>query len=330
MVAAWIVEACVGDDPPSSSPADGGASSAVDGSAKSDGGASADDDDDDGGAGADVQAPRCSPLDPWGEPVLVGVLNQPGVVVGGARLSADRRTIYYSRRTPPTSGIVPVDELFFATRPQPDQPFSSSTALLTDTGYNKRAANPIVTIDQKTLFFNTTGIATGATNIAISTRVDPSTLFTAAGHVTFVSGPSESEHPYINQDGSRLYYASNGTIYVAKRSGGVFDSISTLLQGSGSPDYSAPVVSSDELAIWVTQIQSGVRKIAVSTRNSLEDAFGLPAIEVAALNAHPSARPTWISDDGCELYLTAAHVMNPSVDAGYPETHIFRATRTPR
>lgn len=325
VVGVRVVAGCVGGDSPNIPPASNATSNDA-GESTSDSGVGQGSLDGATGTG-DATVARCAPTDPWGAPSLVGVINQPGVVVSGARLSADEKTIYYSRRTPPSVGPVPIDELFFAGRAQPGQPFSASNALLTDPNYNKRATNPIVTADEKTLFFNTTGIAPGSMNVSIATRNDPATLFNQAGQVTFVAGPSDSQYPYINKELSRLYYSTNGSIFVATKQGSSFQDIAVLLKGNGSPDYASPVLSADELTIWFAHIQNNETKIHMSRRASLEEAFPLPTTEVEALNVNLPARPSWISDDTCEMYLTAQYKMSATVDAGIPEMHIFRATR---
>jgi hypothetical protein len=261
-------------------------------------------------------------------PVLVGGINTQGVIDRAAHLSPDQKTIYFASTRASTSGSGLIDRVYFASRSSATDTFSAATILLSD---GKNWDNPSVTGDEKTLFVNASrGLAAGSENVQITSRSDPSALFDTPGPVQNVAGPSGSWQPYITPDGSALYYVTGGTIAVAaKQANGFPLSILALPTPSGW-SYANPVVSADELTLYFSAHEGQAdRGIQVARRKAKPDAFGPPA-PVTELNTILPAQPDWISPDKCTLYLTIAHTINPSLDAGAVESHIFRAVRRPR
>ena len=81
-----------------------------------------------------------------------------------------------------------------------------------------------------------------------------------------------------------------------------------LVPGSlinGADDESFPVVTPDELTLYFSSNRAngaGLQDIYVARRASVSDNFGAP-VNLAELNTGTNDFPTWISDDGCVLYL---------------------------
>ncbi len=328
---ATLVVACVGDDPAQASDGatgDGGSEGGRPGDgAVADQAASGDAQDVDAADAAKV----CSPLAAFDAPELLGGVNNPGIAVNGARLSPEEQTLYYGRRSPPSATPAFIDELFFATRNSTNVSFGTSSPLLSDVNYEKRAANPTLLANQTTMFFNTTGFVAGSTHVAVASRGNAATNFTTAGDLTFVAGPSDSDDPYANADGSRLYFRSGGGIFVAAKQGTSYGDIVQVVPAAAGATYAHPVLSADELTMWLTKADTtNTYNVYVTQRKKLDVAFDVPVPFPSVEGAGP-ASPTWLSPDGCRMYLTVAFKMPPVVDTGtLVETHVFRASRTPK
>jgi hypothetical protein len=67
----------------------------------------------------------------------------------------------------------------------------------------------------------------------------------------------------------------------------------------------SPVVSRDELTLFIAVLEGGERDIYVTRRESTGDPFPLPT-KVAELSTDRADEPTWLSDDGCRIIVVAA------------------------
>lgn len=75
---------------------------------------------------------------------------------------------------------------------------------------------------------------------------------------------------------------------------------------SGRTEPSNPVVTPDELTLYFGSNRpggAGNYDIYQATRPTVADGFGAP-IALASLNTASLDAPSWISEDGCELYFT--------------------------
>lgn len=320
--------ACVGDSP-GGEPSSGGGGSVDGGSSSSSGAPGASSSSSSSGGSepdaAEAAAPSCAPLAPFTTFELVGTINEPRVIARGGRLGPDQLTIYFSKHDPVPFPNGPIDRMYYATRVSTAVPFGAPVALFPNAaadGLEDNAEYGWVDATQTTLFYNTTGGAPGSANVKIATRGNAAANFLTGDHVAAIGSINESREPWVSADASRLYYSSSQGLSVAAKVGTTYGEI-TPLNVSGSN----PVLSADELTLWFTSFDESVGKVFVTQRTSLDTAFGTP-VAAAGLTRPGTTRPSWLSVDGCTMYLTSEEAMSsglpPTIE---PETHVFRATR---
>jgi hypothetical protein len=131
--------------------------------------------------------------------------------------------------------------------------------------------------------------------------------------MTAVSGPAEDAFPFAAPSGG-MYFASNRdgdmTICFAARAGVSFatPALAESLHEPGTIS-NLPVVSADGLWIYFASSRGGAGAqgeldVWGAHRESLDSPFAAP-VAVPELNSPSSDRPSWISNDGCRMYLTS-------------------------
>lgn len=129
-------------------------------------------------------------------------------------------------------------------------------------------------------------------------------------------------------DRSALWYsAAPGnyeTIFRAPRLDGDFGNAVAVLGAdlNIAPGDGAPVVTPDELTLFFSSARlGGVGSFDVwmAKRATATDSFGEP-VNVQAVNSTDIDTPSWVSADGCVLYLTKSSISN---------SQLYVATRNP-
>lgn len=277
--------------------------------------------------GADASRPRCDPRKPFTKVELV-----PGIPKGATcpRLIPDESIVFYSMDKETRTATREVGGAFGV----------GTTVSVTD-------ANPscaTVSADRTRLFYDDffnvyqqSGPAGGP--YSAKTGVAP-----PAG--LFVSTP------FYDEPRSQLYatlhiekntFFGNTAIAVAPVTGGSVGAFQRIDVGYGvtggdeprdasSPQtyrYAAPVASQDGLALYYLSMRTddggiGDGEIWVSTRASLDRAFTEPT-KLAGVNSPYFDVPSWISPDGCRLYLHSDRE-HPGI---FAPSDAFLATREP-
>ncbi|MCU1279078.1 MAG: OmpA family protein [bacterium] len=275
----------------------------------------------DAGTNADASAdagPACDPSKPFGTPVAVTALNQAGEDTNSVRLSSDELTAYLTR-----AGVA----IYSSTRATKITPWSqpAPVAALDTTG---NEAHATVTADGLTLYLQVQP-ATGGSDIFVSTRADVASAFSTPVAVPVINDTVEDLAPYISADGNVLYFSTRrpaafGTdpnIYRAEKTGGAFGAPAFVLGINHSPGYdSMPVPSADETKIFLASDRGGVGfNIYMATRPSTAVQYGNPSL-VTELNSTFADFPSYLSADGCTIYLSSNR-------AGAGVLDIYMATR---
>jgi hypothetical protein len=119
----------------------------------------------------------------------------------------------------------------------------------------------------------------------------------------------------LTPDGLELYFASNTpdgngpyqVFYTVRRPGGAFGAPQPVSLGG---EARAPVLSRDGLTLYFSSPRmsggQGKANIWVAVRSTISDGFGTP-VPVSELNETASNvfnQPSWISVDGCRVYLS--------------------------
>jgi hypothetical protein len=277
-----------------------------------------------------ADAGECNLSAPFGSPKLITELDTMTANEQTARLTHDELTIYFQEQ--PIFDAGPADDagdggdagrpplqLMTATRAQVSDPWGTAIALSTEIETDANDSDPSVTADNLTLYFasdraGSTGSA-GATDLWVATRTTTTGEFGSVNNVGSLNTPSDESEPYVMPDGATIYFRSkrsgNYALYRATTSGtsafaldnsGLFDGINAA---GGIEEL--PAVTLDELTVYFASDRvggSGGRDIWKATRTTLNDAFGNPT-NITELNTASIDEPSWISDDGCRIYVSS-------------------------
>jgi Tol biopolymer transport system component len=158
---------------------------------------------------------------------------------------------------------------------------------------------------------------------------------TAIGMTPTDAGAAFDVPTWLSPDGSVLYFTTSRDgapsflhVYRSEAVGGVFQPPAPVTAINDDMAGFA-VLSPDELTVYWSSSRAlpsnqGKRDIFVAHRSSLATNFAAPPINVTEVNSAGTDTPTWLSPDGCRLYLAsdrAGSTMN--------STDVYVATRTP-
>ncbi|CAN5913226.1 hypothetical protein BH11MYX3_BH11MYX3_16960 [soil metagenome] len=259
-----------------------------------------------GGGEATIDAPidagpRCDPALPFAAPVLVGGINS-DLDEAAARLSDDELEITFSRRS---SGVW---DLWRASRATIDDSFGAPV-LITTVNSVSSDLFPTVSPDRLTLLFQADRTTPGVFHIWRSTR----------SSLTAPFGPpsprpelrDDDVHPLLANDHA-LYFSSTvrgglggGEILRASVDpGGAIGIPELVVGGINTIDLEdTPAVTADERTMFFRRRVMGESDIYTASRSTATDGFGassvVPGLDVAGV----TEVPTWVSADGCHLYL---------------------------
>ncbi len=306
-IPAAVAVACVGEDPVASPPT--GSDAGSDGSI----GPGPDGSTPDGGGGDGGPTGRCVPTGEFGAPVLVDLGTGAGEDLS-ARLSPDENTVILSSTRPGRSKWTTVQ----ASRSgagfgNPLQVFLTGETA----GYDE--LNPTMTGDRRLVIFGAAGFNDagdpfrGRVLYYATSSTTPGTF----GKPLPLLGGSYTEDdadPYLLPDGRALYFTgtNGGRREILRMSAQSPDAGGSLygtpegILADATVQYVAPVVTQDELTLFVSQGDGDANRwdVTILTRSSTLDRFANPR-KLDAVNSTFFDVPTWISPDGCALYLTS-------------------------
>jgi len=242
-------------------------------------------------------------------PLAITELNDPASDDGELRLLPDELSGYFS------SFREGVGNIYLATRATLATPFSYQRV---DGLAYTNELDP--TSDGSIMLFRRSDVSD---EIWLATQIEPA-QFAAAIPVTTLSSPSADAQPFLQADGSAVYFSSdrsgNGDLYRASREGVSFATPLLIDELSTPAIEGDPVVSADGLTVMFRSDRAatlGGANIYIATRASESDRFGAPAL-VANVNSDADDGPSWLSPDGCRLYLWSTR---------YGTSDLFVATR---
>jgi hypothetical protein len=271
-----------------------------------------------GDGGSDVDAsdgdappPACNLTAPWGPLVPVQGLE---VLKSVARLSADETTAYFALGSD-GAGSDPAT-LFVATRADLGSTFAPAVELSGVNGSDGEST-PALAPDGKTLYYvwgeppvHMTG---SDRDIYRATRDGSLSQFGSAGKVGSINVVgAEDDYPFVAADGSLWFSSQRGSdtvlsIYFAPSVGGdQFSGVqrATELNSTTRGNY-YPLLSADLLTIYFQR--GGLLYTAM--RGSGGASFEVPTTidelddNDCADTANVYCRPSWLSPDGCRLYI---------------------------
>jgi hypothetical protein len=285
------------------------------------------------GTDGDAAASGCNPGADFGTPVLVAGLASSDTERGGARLTPDELTMYFSARP---GGRNAPSGLYAAQRPSLTAPFAAPMPLAALNG-SFDDFEP-TTLDQLTLYFASSNPAgMGQLDIFVASR--PSTA-AAFGPPTALAPPinttANDAQPFLSADGMELWFASTRAhpplydIYCAPITGGVVGTPQIVPEiSSGTSTDWVPTLSADGLTLFFSSDRGNAFQnvhIWTGSRARLADPFSNLHL-VAALNSASAQWDIagWLSTDGCRFYMSSTRP--PAAADGMPLERIYVATR---
>lgn len=257
-------------------------------------------------ASTDAPAPRCDPAAAFGTPVAVSSIHVAADDEYG-RLSPDELTMYFSSNRAGSGGY----DIFQATRGSLSMPFGDVVPVAgVNTAGDDRV--PSVTTDGHTMVALSQATPSSLRRVTIATRMNTTVAFGALQVIAVLNGTTNDSDPYMLPSGNVVYFTSdrggNYSMYRSAKAGDAFGT-ATIVSGVDldTPDIEAtPVASPDELTLYFGSLRAtgaGSFDIYQANRATLADGFRAP-VPLTTLNTDQFEVPSWISADGCELYIT--------------------------
>ncbi|MBX3221164.1 MAG: PD40 domain-containing protein [Labilithrix sp.] len=252
--------------------------------------------------------PPCDPALPFGAPTALGAPVNSTSGEQFASFTADELTIVFSRRVDFNETIL------LATRASRQAPFSAPAPIdgLTQGLSVTSVGLPALTADGLMLFYS--GESGDDADIYTASRAIATAPFGAPRRLTRLATPQVETYPAVMHDGAELWFTS-------ERLGGITRHLFRSVRDDIG-DYQAPTLvaelrssnneagvafSPDGLTVYFGSDRPGGlgdSDVWVATRATLQAAFG-QATPVTALNSARTEFPTWVSPDGCRLYLVS-------------------------
>jgi hypothetical protein len=242
----------------------------------------------------------CDPTAPFGAPVPIAELNTM-VADGTLRLEPDERSGYFwsARETGN-------NDIFLAMRATVNDPWQVSPVQGLNTAANE--LDPAFTSTDTMFVFRRSA---GGNDLFMAIRTAPGT-FDPPTAIASLNSSSDDVQPFLQPNGDELIFSStrtgNGDLYRSVRSGTNFSAPSRILELADlATEEGDPVLSADGLTLFFRSDRAagfGSFNIFVATRSTTADEFGAPVL-VDNVNSDGEDGPSWISLDGCRLYLSS-------------------------
>ncbi len=255
----------------------------------------------------DSGIPTCTASNPFSTPVILNSLNlvpDAGGQDRGGRLTIDYLTAYFQY----------ADSLYSATRTSTSgDTFGTPTELSVSLGLPDAATqstSPTLSGDALTLFFSSD--RDGTFQIYVATRANTTSAFGAAALVSGLPTNAALTAPFLQGDGSTLWFLNAGAIYRAALTNNAVTgspvAVTELNAGGGGPI----AVTADGLTAYFSRAElpdgsvGGHQKVWMATRASTAAQFG-NIVPVPTLNGPDGVNDdiTWVSNDGCEVMLSS-------------------------
>lgn len=245
----------------------------------------------------DASPDVCDPTAPFGEPQPIVELNDAAEQEGTLRLFPDELRGYYWSRRASNSHIR------YVHRTAIGEPFEIEDVALASTGVHQ--VDPTFTSDGSMLVYRESGpgdqlyYAIRISEVSFDTPVAISTLNTAA---------TETQCFFAN-DGE-LYFSSGRSggddLYRSTRTGTTFSAPELVNQLASPAAEGDPAIAPDQLSIYFRsqRAPSQAFDIWVAKRDTPTAAWGTPEL-VPNINSAVDDGPSWVSVDGCRLYMSS-------------------------
>ncbi len=248
-------------------------------------------------ASGDAPPPPCDLEKPFAPAVEIPNLHNASFNDTHATLSADERTIFFASDR--EGQQPPIFHIYSATRASATQPFPAAQ-LVGSLFSTEGESHPTTSADGNTVLFDSFRIQAGTVHIFTSTRSNVTVDFPVP---TVIPGDFIID-PAITADGDVLYGAnlSTGRLSRFEKTGASFGAAQDVAIPASSSVVSP--VTNDDLLMFLGKGDTTGAEIISTKRLSTADPFPEPTTVVELDTAAEVAEPSWLSPDGCRLYLT--------------------------
>lgn len=245
----------------------------------------------------DAAVAKCDRHKAFNPPTLVSMLNAPQVKSWG-RLTGDELTIYFQ-----SSGNTGA-QIFASQRASRMDAFGAPSLVIPGDNTNLNY-DPMISLDGLTLVFcSEREGGLGARDLFVASKA---TGFGVATPLTVVNSSGDEAQPYFSPSNAALWIGRDNDLVVARSNGTTFMAPVPLVDLNTASEEQFPVPSIDSTYIYFSSSRGGgsSNHIFFSERPTVSSSFGTPTA-VTEVNASGEDFPTWLSPDGCRLYLTSS------------------------
>jgi WD40-like Beta Propeller Repeat len=238
----------------------------------------------------------CDLSKPFGSPTVVAGINMGGSI----RMSPQLLTAFFHSEV---AGGVGLHDLYTADRATVNDPFGPQTNL-TVLNSTSEDLNPTVSGDGLIVVF--TSLRSGNFDLHVASRSSSMQPFPSPTRITALATAGLEADPFLREDGTVLYYRTDGDIFRATLGGLGFANPMAVSAINTADDDDSPVVTPDELTIfWASNRPDGGARgnsdIWMATRQTTNEAFSNPQ-NVTELNTTMAEHPRYVTSDACTLF----------------------------
>lgn len=253
--------------------------------------------------------PGCDPARPFGTPVALEAPVNSSSGEQSATFTADELTIVFSRRVDLFN-----ESILMATRASRQEAFSTPTPIdgLTQGLSIDAVGVPAITADGLMLFY--AGENADDADIHVASRAVSSAPFAGPRRLTRVNSAQVEVYPAVMHDGAELWFSSERLggitrhLFRSVRDNiGNYEAPALVSELKSSNNEAGVAFSADGLTVYFgSQRPGGLgdSDVWVATRASLQAAFGA-ATHAPELSSAGADYPSWVSRDGCRIYLAS-------------------------
>jgi WD40-like Beta Propeller Repeat len=277
-----------------------------------------------------IEKPHCDPRTEFSAPTPLTSLNTPEQEGSGRFRGDDETTIYFDAIREAGAGGNAMFDLFTATRLDRGDSFGPAVRIDGLSQPQTHEYSPSLTDDGTKLFFERQDASQTNSDIYVAQRETASGPFGPPSLVAGINTSGYEANPFVHGDGHELWFVATGAdttidIFLGVLTPGGYAAHPVAELNSDVDDY-YPVVTKDNLTVYFASQRplggAAGFNVWVATRMTPAETFGRPA-PVGNVNSDGDERPTWISDDGCRLYIAADR------DGGRGGQDIYVSSRGP-
>lgn len=250
-----------------------------------------------------VVTPKCDPAKPFGAAVSLGDKINTSAFEDGGSLTADELTIVFMRASDNTHA-----QVMMATRATIDAPFGDPAPVAAPG--NTNLWPPWISSDGLTLYWSVLG---NTMDVFMSSRASKDAAFTNKDSSPFQNNNYDEFRPASTAGGNEMFFLANKNAgsgglraWHSLKNNGTFGPISELTELTADGQDGSLAISGDGLTMYFASDRTGSTNntydVYVARRDNRAASFG-GVTRVAEVSTDKEDVPSFISNDGCRLYL---------------------------